>query len=85
MTYRNRLTGGGCKPAYAAEPGNRLVVNDTLKGSNSCQVRIQEMNASEHCRRSVETCLDDIKTGVWTRFRDKCRGYLFIAFTVSGV
>jgi hypothetical protein len=48
---RNRLTGGGCKPVYAADNGNILVVNDTLKGNESCQVRIQEMNASELLRK----------------------------------
>jgi hypothetical protein len=31
MTYRNRLTGGGFKPVYAADHGNVLVVNDTFK------------------------------------------------------
>jgi hypothetical protein len=30
-TSRNRLTGGDCKPVYAADIGNILVVNDTLK------------------------------------------------------
>jgi hypothetical protein len=47
MTYRNRLTGGGCKPVYAADTGNGLVVNDILKGSMSCQVRIRKMSARE--------------------------------------
>jgi len=28
---RNRFTGGGCKPVYAADFRNGLVVNDTLK------------------------------------------------------
>jgi hypothetical protein len=31
MPSRNRLAGGGYKPVYAAESGNRLVVNDTFK------------------------------------------------------
>jgi hypothetical protein len=31
MVSRNRFTGGGCKPVYAADFGNGLVVNDTLK------------------------------------------------------
>ena len=31
LVSRSRLTGGGCKPVYAAETGNFLVVNDTLK------------------------------------------------------
>ena len=31
LASRNRLTGGGCKPVYAAESGNCLVVNDTFK------------------------------------------------------
>jgi len=43
MASRNRLTGGDCKPVYAADIGNVLVVNDTLKGSFNRQVRIQEM------------------------------------------
>ena len=38
MTSRNRLTGGDCKPVYAAVPGNRPVVNDTLKGYINSQV-----------------------------------------------
>ncbi|MDR0725430.1 MAG: hypothetical protein LBF59_05410 [Prevotellaceae bacterium] len=48
MSYRNRLTGGGFKPVYAADIGNELVVNDTFKKAViNCQVWIQEMNASE--------------------------------------
>ena len=43
----NRFAGKGCKPVYAADFGNELVVNDTLKGSLNCQVRIQEMTARE--------------------------------------
>jgi hypothetical protein len=31
MVSRNRLAGGGCKPVYAADFGNELVVNDTFK------------------------------------------------------
>ena len=34
LVSRNRLTGGGCKPVYAACFGNRLVVNDTFKRQN---------------------------------------------------
>ena len=31
LVSRNRLSGGGCKPLYAADFGNELVVNDTFK------------------------------------------------------
>ena len=31
LVSRNRLTGGGCKPVYAAVYGNVVVVNDTFK------------------------------------------------------
>ena len=31
MVSRNRLTGGGYKPVYAAYMGNLSVVNDTFK------------------------------------------------------
>ena len=31
LVSRNRLSGGGCKPVYAADFGNELVVNDTFK------------------------------------------------------
>jgi hypothetical protein len=31
MAYRNRLIGGGYKPEYAADFGNVLIVNNTLK------------------------------------------------------
>jgi hypothetical protein len=31
MVSRNRLAGGDCKPVYAADFGNDLVVNDTFK------------------------------------------------------
>jgi hypothetical protein len=35
MTCRNRLAGGDCKPEYAADYGNVLVVNDTFKRQNN--------------------------------------------------
>jgi hypothetical protein len=56
MTYRNRLTGEGCKPVYAAENGNVLVINDILKGSKSCQVWIRKMNGSELFFQSLTLC-----------------------------
>jgi len=55
LTSRSRLAGGGCKPVYAAKMGSHEVVNDTLKGSFNCQVRIQEMNVSELLKRRRNT------------------------------
>jgi hypothetical protein len=35
MSCLNRFTGRGCKPVYAADTGNGLVVNDTSKRQNN--------------------------------------------------
>jgi hypothetical protein len=48
---------------YAADQGNLFVVNDTLKGNFSCQVRIQEMTARELSKRRRNP-INDVKTEV---------------------
>jgi hypothetical protein len=64
MASRNRLSGGGCKPVYAADFGSELVVNDTFKRQfKNCQVWIQEMTARELLKRRRNPT-NDVKTEI---------------------
>jgi len=48
MVFCNRRTGGDCNPVYASDFGNVLVVNDTLKGSFNCQVKMRFLYENGH-------------------------------------
>jgi hypothetical protein len=50
LVSRSRLTGGGYKPVYAAETGNREVVNDTLKR----QRKLSGVNTGGDCKGTIE-------------------------------
>ena len=68
------------RPIATGGPG----LLDKSHGIGSWQVWIREPSVSEplmRCRNDK----DDVKTGVFSMFQDKSRGYLFTAWVASGL
>ena len=84
MVSRNRLSGGGCKPVYAAFSGSRFVVNDTFKRQyylSGADIRDDRKGTVEEASKA---CQRMSKLRSSAGLQDKCRDYLIIDCTESG-